>query len=90
VRPEYADVIARRLEVPAVEGPDKVLPLAEAIRRFIASGQTIYLGSAHGRPNALVRELVRQWWGKRPEWTLALTGWVRRGRRWPSEAWCGG
>ena len=74
MRPDYADVIARRLTVPLVEGPDKVLPLAEAIRRFIAPGQTIYLGSAHGRPNALVRELVRQWWGKQPGWTLALTG----------------
>lgn len=71
---EYADVVARRLAVPLVEGPDKVLPLAEAIHRFIAPGQTIYVGAAHGRPNALVRELVRQWWGKRPEWTLALTG----------------
>ncbi len=74
MRPEYADVIARRLEVPLIEGPDKVVPLGEAIRRFIAPGQTIYVGAAHGRPNALIRELVRQWWGKRPEWTLALTG----------------
>jgi acyl CoA:acetate/3-ketoacid CoA transferase alpha subunit/acyl CoA:acetate/3-ketoacid CoA transferase beta subunit len=70
----YTDVIARRLEVPLVEGPDKVLSLGEAVRRFIAPGQTIYVGAAHGRPNALVRELVRQWWGRRPEWTLALTG----------------
>ncbi len=74
MRPEYADVIARRLEVPLVEGPDKVVSLAEAVRRHIAPGQTIYVGAAHGRPNALVRELARQWWGKRPEWTLALTG----------------
>ena len=74
MRPEYADLIARRLEVPVVEGPDKVVPLAEAVRRFIAPGQTIYVGAAHGRPGALVRELVRQWWGKRPDWTLALTG----------------
>jgi acyl CoA:acetate/3-ketoacid CoA transferase alpha subunit/acyl CoA:acetate/3-ketoacid CoA transferase beta subunit len=74
VRPEYADVIARRLEVPLVEGPDKVLSLADAVRRFVGPGQTIYVGAAHGRPNALVRELARQWWGKRPEWTLALTG----------------
>jgi acyl CoA:acetate/3-ketoacid CoA transferase alpha subunit/acyl CoA:acetate/3-ketoacid CoA transferase beta subunit len=74
VRPEYADVLGRRLAVPLVEGPDKVMPLAEAVRRFVAPGQTIYLGAAHGRPNALVRELVRQWWGRRPEWTLALTG----------------
>jgi len=74
MRPEYADLIARRLEAPLIEGPDKVVSLAEAIRRFIAPGQTIYVGAAHGRPNALVRELVRQWWGKRPDWTLALTG----------------
>jgi acyl CoA:acetate/3-ketoacid CoA transferase alpha subunit/acyl CoA:acetate/3-ketoacid CoA transferase beta subunit len=74
VRPDYADVIARRLAVPPVEGPDKVLPLGEAIRRLIAPGQTIYIGTAHGRPNALVRELVRQWWGRRPDWTLAATG----------------
>ena len=74
MNPAYADVIARRLAVPAVEGPDKVMSLAEAIRRFTAPAQTMYLGSAHGRPNALVRELVRQWWGRRPEWTLALTG----------------
>ncbi|MBI3636496.1 MAG: glutaconate CoA-transferase, partial [Candidatus Rokubacteria bacterium] len=32
------------------------------------------LGGAHGRPNALVRELCRQWWGRRPGWTLATTG----------------
>src|SRR5439155_1119902 len=25
-------------------------------------------------PSALVRELVRQWWGRSPGWTLALTG----------------
>jgi acyl CoA:acetate/3-ketoacid CoA transferase alpha subunit/acyl CoA:acetate/3-ketoacid CoA transferase beta subunit len=74
MRPEYADLIARRLEVPAIEGPDKVVSLAEAIRRHVAPGQTIYVGAAHGRPGALVRELVRQWWGKRPDWTLALTG----------------
>jgi acyl CoA:acetate/3-ketoacid CoA transferase alpha subunit len=74
MRPEYADLIARRPEVPVVERPDKVLSLAEAIRSFIARGQTIYVGAAHGRPNALVRELVRQWWGKQPDWTLALTG----------------
>jgi acyl CoA:acetate/3-ketoacid CoA transferase alpha subunit len=72
--PDYADVLARRLAVPPVEGPDKVLPLDEAVRRFVGPGQTIYVGGAHGRPNAIVREMVRQWWGKTPDWTLALTG----------------
>src|SRR5439155_1153414 len=45
-----------------------------AVRRLVEPGQTIYAGAAHGRPNALVRELVRQWWGRSPGWTLALTG----------------
>ncbi len=74
MRPEYAELLQRRLAVPAVEGPDKTATLEVAVRRLIEPGQMIYAGAAHGRPNALVRELVRQWWGRRPEWTLALTG----------------
>jgi acyl CoA:acetate/3-ketoacid CoA transferase alpha subunit len=74
MRPEYTDLIRRRLEIPLVEGPDKVTTLAEAVGRLVAPGQMLYLGAAHGRPNALVREVVRQWWGRRPGWTLACTG----------------
>ncbi len=74
MRPEYTELIQRRLAVPLTEGPDKVATLEAAVRRLIEPGQLIYAASAHGRPNALVRELVRQWWGKRPDWTLALTG----------------
>jgi acyl CoA:acetate/3-ketoacid CoA transferase alpha subunit len=74
VRHEYADLIRRRLAVPLHEGPDKVTSLEEAVRRFTAPGQTLYLGAAHGRPSALVRELTRQWWGRAPGWTLATTG----------------
>src|SRR6266581_3516613 len=74
MRPEYAELIRRRLAVPLVEGPDRVTTLEAAVRRLVESGQTIYAGAAHGRPNALVRELVRQWWGRSPGWTLALTG----------------
>jgi acyl CoA:acetate/3-ketoacid CoA transferase alpha subunit len=74
VRPEYAELIRRRLAIPATEGPDKVTTLEEAVRRLVGPGQTIFVGAAHGRPNALVRELVRQWWGRAPGWTLALTG----------------
>lgn len=66
MNPLYHDAIERRLAVPLQEGPDKVTTLAEAVRRHVHAGDTVYLGSAHGRPNPLVRELVRQWWGKRP------------------------
>src|SRR2546428_12011558 len=74
MRPEYAELIRRRLAVPLVEGPDRVTTLEAAVRGLVEPGQTIYAGAAHGRPNALVRELVRQWWGRSPGWTLALTG----------------
>ncbi|PYN63376.1 MAG: hypothetical protein DMD90_17395 [Candidatus Rokuibacteriota bacterium] len=71
---DYVDVIRRRLAIPPADGPDKVTTLDEAVRRLTVPGQTIFLGAAHGRPNALVRELVRQWWGRRPGWTLGCTG----------------
>ncbi|HXG05607.1 MAG TPA: CoA-transferase [Candidatus Binatia bacterium] len=74
MRPEYAELIARRLSIPPVEGPDKTATLEEAVRRHVRPGQTIWLGAAHGRPSALVRELVRQWWGRQPGWTVAATG----------------
>ena len=74
MRPEYAELIARRLAIPPDEGPDKTVTLEEAVRRHVRPGQTIWLGAAHGRPSALVRELVRQWWGRRPDWTIAATG----------------
>src|SRR5919201_5002459 len=74
MRPEYTDVIQRRLAVPLDEGPDKVMTLDAALGRFVEPRQTIYLGAAHGRPNALVRELCRQWWTRQPGWTLAMTG----------------
>jgi acyl CoA:acetate/3-ketoacid CoA transferase alpha subunit/acyl CoA:acetate/3-ketoacid CoA transferase beta subunit len=72
--PFYADVIRRRLAVPPEEGPDKVTTLEEAVRRHVTVGATLYLGTAHGRSNPLVREIVRQWWGRRPEFTLAVIG----------------
>ena len=70
----YQDAIRRRLSVPLHEGPDKVTTLEDAVRRHVHAGATLYIGSAHGRSNPLVRELVRQWWGKAPGFTLAIVG----------------
>ena len=70
----YQELIARRLDVPPHEGPDKVTTLAEAVGRHVRAGDTLYLGAAHGRANPLIRELVRQWWGRRPNFTVATVG----------------
>jgi acyl CoA:acetate/3-ketoacid CoA transferase alpha subunit/acyl CoA:acetate/3-ketoacid CoA transferase beta subunit len=70
----YHDVIRRRLELPLQEGPDKVSSLADAVHRHVKAGDTLYVGAAHGRANVLVREVTRQWWGRRPDFTLATIG----------------
>lgn len=72
--PGWHDLIRRRLDIPLHEGPDKVTSLEEAVRRHVEPGDTLYLGSAHGRATALVREIVRQWWGRSPGFTLATLG----------------
>lgn len=72
--PEYADVIRRRLEVPLSEGPDKVTTLEEALRRLVKPSMTLHVGTAHARANVHVREIVRQWWGKTPGFTIAALG----------------
>ena len=72
--PFYQATIQQRLALPLHEGSDKTTTLAEALRRHVPAGATVYLGAAHGRPNPAVRELVRQWWGKTPGFTLATVG----------------
>src|SRR4029078_176490 len=72
--PFYQATIQQRLALPLHEGSDKTTTLAEALRRHVPAGATVYLGAAHGRPNPARRELVRQWWGKTPGFTLATVG----------------
>ena len=72
--PTYQEIIRRRLELPLHEGPDKTLTLEEAVRRHVEPGDTLYFGAAHGRSNAAMREIARQWWGKTPGFTLAAVG----------------
>lgn len=74
MRSEFLEIINRRLQIPLDEGPDKVCSLEEAIRRHVRSGMTLYCSTAHARPGALLRELIRQYWGTRPEFTVASVG----------------
>jgi acyl CoA:acetate/3-ketoacid CoA transferase alpha subunit/acyl CoA:acetate/3-ketoacid CoA transferase beta subunit len=74
VDPAYHEVIKRRLELPLHEGPDRTATLADAVSRHVEAGDTLYIAAAHGRPNAAVREIARQWWGRAPGFTLASVG----------------
>jgi acyl CoA:acetate/3-ketoacid CoA transferase beta subunit/acyl CoA:acetate/3-ketoacid CoA transferase alpha subunit len=52
------------------------MDLAEAVRRFVAPGAAIHLAYSGGRPNAAVAEVVRQFRGKRPGFTISAHGLV--------------
>lgn len=46
------------------EGPDKVVPLSEAIRRYVKPGMVLYIDR---ESNAAVREIIRQFYGSPPQ-----------------------
>jgi acyl CoA:acetate/3-ketoacid CoA transferase alpha subunit len=54
----------------------KVMSLTEAVRRFIAPGASLHLAYGGGRPNATVAEIVRQFRGSRPGFTVSAQGFV--------------
>ena len=56
--PLYQATIQQRLALPLHEGPDKTTTLAEALRRHVPAGATVYLGAAHGRPNTNSAQLL--------------------------------
>jgi len=76
MHPDYLDIINRRLTPADIEGPSKTMPLDEAIRRFVRPGMTLHMSMSHCKPNAANDELVRQFWGKKPEFTMAALGFV--------------
>ncbi|MBI4321433.1 MAG: hypothetical protein HY675_23315 [Chloroflexi bacterium] len=55
----------------ASEGSNKVLGIAEAIRRSVQPGMTVHLGYEAG---AAACEIVRQFWSRDPKFTLVMGG----------------
>jgi acyl CoA:acetate/3-ketoacid CoA transferase alpha subunit len=52
--------------------PDKVVSLSEAVERHVRAGDVIHPIVGHTRWTAATREVVRQWWGRDPGFTLAM------------------
>jgi len=64
---ELRAFIDSKFQVPVVEGEDKLCPVDEAIRRNVKEGMTIHFA---GRGGALFYQLVREFWGKNPGFTI--------------------
>ncbi len=53
---------------------DKVMPLREAIEKFVKPGMHLHIGHNYARPCAAYQELARMFWGKNPGFTVSALG----------------
>lgn len=56
------------------EGEDKVMDLRDAIARYVMPGDKIHLAATHSTPGAAVLEIARQYYGKKPDFTIVARG----------------
>jgi len=49
---------------------NKLLPLKEAVRRYVKPGMKLHLAGGIGGPSAAICEIIRQYWGKTPDFVL--------------------
>ena len=68
--------LIQRFQAPTCEGEDKVMSLSEAVRRFVKPEMTVHIGYSDARPNAAMMEMVRQFAGKDPRFTVTTAGLV--------------
>jgi acyl CoA:acetate/3-ketoacid CoA transferase alpha subunit/acyl CoA:acetate/3-ketoacid CoA transferase beta subunit len=53
-------------------GRDKVAPLRDAVAEHVRPGDALHVLVGHTRWTAAAREVVRQWWGRDPHFTLVM------------------
>ena len=63
------DIIARCFELER-EGKGKVLTLEEAVKRYVKPGMRLHLACGLSGPSAAICEIMRQYWGKKPDFVL--------------------
>src|SRR6476469_6428105 len=51
---------------------DKQTTLSDAVARHVQQGDTLHVVVGHHRWTAAAREVVRQWWGRDPQFTLVM------------------
>ncbi len=70
----FDDLIESTFTIKEDEGEDKVVSLREAIERHIQPGSKIHIGATHCCSGAAILEIVRQFYGQRPDFTLIMRG----------------
>jgi len=70
----FEKVLREVIPLRPTEGESKEMPLSQAIRKFVEPGMNLHLGLACTPPLAVIYELVRQFRGKGPRFTLFSLG----------------
>ncbi len=70
----FDEILRRKIAIPDREGPNKVADLSNAIQKLVRPGMTLQICTTHNRPGAIVYELVRQFEGKDPGFSLSTLG----------------
>src|SRR5512139_512521 len=52
------------------KGSGKMLSLQDAVKRYVRPGMKLHLAAGIGGPSAAICEIIRQYWGQNPEFTL--------------------
>ena len=60
----------------SVPSTSKVTSLSGAVRDMVQPGDVIHLAAHHARPNAALYEILRQFDGTRPDFTIVSTGFI--------------
>lgn len=69
------DFLTRKFfSIPFDEKQNKVLSLKEAISKFVRPSMVLHIATTHNRPGALIYELIRQYIGKKPNFTISTLG----------------
>ena len=71
---EFDEIIEERFRRPQFSGPCRVMPLDEAVRRLVQPGMALHSGITHHFSYAALYEIMRQFWGKDPGFTLISLG----------------
>ncbi len=70
----FQEILQDVIPLTPSEGRSKIIPLGQAMRHHVQPGMTIHLGLACIPPLAIIYELIRQFKGKDPRFTLVTLG----------------
>jgi hypothetical protein len=68
----FNDLIESTFKIREDEGENKVVSLKSAIERFIKPGAKIHIAATHCCSGAAILEIARQFYGKKPDFTLIM------------------